>query len=154
MHKDAVVVCIYVHLCFLLKPLKSNQVWCSNGMEICKHIALCVKEKKSITGLMEDTQDGCLISNMPTSPGLPAGSSFRTSISHHYWQKQESQLIVASHTVGSINMSARQQHPIAHWDAPPYWPGISCFSVLDCKLEAMTATSWAGGRLSGRQRAV
>lgn len=61
--------------------------------------------------------------------GRPPGSLILSSISPHYWQKPLSQHIVASHTVGSINLSAWQQQPIAHWDAPsPFWPGISCFS--------------------------
>lgn len=69
---------------------------------------------------------------------LPAGSLILSTISPHYWQKQQSQLIVALHTVGSINLSAWQQHPIAHWDTPPVWPGISYFSgsrLTDCISE-------------------
>ena len=66
----SVSMCIHV---FLIKSVKSNQFWCLDGMKICKHVALCVKEKTH-DGPDGGGKSGCLLSNIPTSSGLPAGS--------------------------------------------------------------------------------
>ena len=122
----------YDHLLFLTNPNQWSQTWRLKWDEELNTCGSLWKDEASVMGLMEEES-----SFFPTHKAAVSLPTFPLAQPNQLGPSSSPpSVLISDKSTGansrwrrSINLSAWQQHPIAHWDAPPFWAGSSRLSV-------------------------